>query len=498
MIDYVLTAAVSLTAGVEAIASAIPALWPYRMQAALFLLLLITLINLRGLQEAGTTIAVPVYAFLSIYISMLVFGFFRAFTEGPGSFTRTAPSPVEALTPFLVLHAFASGSTALTGIEAISNGVPAFKPPESHNAGRTLIVMAFLMGFMFVGSIGLTQYFGVVAGPEETILSALAHRLVGNGLIYYIVQTATLLILAVAANTSFADFPRLASIMARDGFLPRQLYNLGDRLVFSNGMLLLAGTTALLVIVFGGDSHSLVPLFAVGAFLAFTMSQSGMVVHWLRQKGREWRTKSIINGIGAVTTAIMLVVVAASKFVHGAWFTLILIPSLVFIFMKIKSHYAEVAKELTLHGLPPSLRPSPPLRLVIPISGMHRAVIEAVNYARSISENVTALYVEVDPSSCEKIQAKWKEWFPDLPLVCISSPYRSIVGPLLEYLDRYDAETNDGQLAAVVLPEIIPAKTWQAFLHNQSALLIKTALLYRRRTHGFQRVVIDVPFHLNK
>jgi hypothetical protein len=402
------------------------------------------------------------------------------------------------LVAFLVLRAFASGSTALTGIEAISNGVPAFKPPESHNAGRTLIAMALLMGFLFVGSIGLTQYFAVVAGPQETILSALAHRILGNGLLYYLVQVSTLLILAVAANTSFADFPRLASIMARDGFLPRQLYNLGDRLVFSNGMLLLAAASGLLVVAFGGDSHSLVPLFAVGAFLAFTLSQAGMVVHWLRERGSGWRLKSVINGVGALTTGVMLGVVGVTKFVHGAWFTLVLIPSLVFFFMKIKSHYEEVASELSLRGLPPSLRPSPPARLVIPISGMHRAVIEAVNQARAISEDVMAVYIEIDPGGGEKIRAKWQEWFPDLPLTVIPSPYRSIVGPLLDFLDQYDAERNDGQLAAVVLPEIVPAKSWQAFLHNQSAWLLKTALLYRRRARGHQRVIIDVPFHLKR
>jgi len=498
MIDYVLTAAVSLTAGVEAIASAIPELWAYRTEAALFILAVITLINLRGIQESGTAMAVPVYLFLFTYIGMLLYGLSRTLVEGPGSFEVTAPRAIEPLGLFLVLHAFASGSTALTGIEAISNGVPAFKPPEAHNAGKTLIAMALLMGFLFVGSVGLTQYFAVVAGPQETILSALARRILGGGAGYFIVQTTTLLILAVAANTSFTGFPRLVSIMAKDGFLPRQLYNLGDRLVFTNGMLLLSGMAAALIIAFQGDSHSLVPLFAVGAFLAFTMSQSGMVIHWLHQRGSNWQVKSAINGLGAFTTATTLVVVAVAKFVNGAWFTLILIPCLVVVFMKIKSHYQEVARELTLRGLPPSLRPAPPLRLVIPISGVHRAVIEAVNYARSISDDVTALYIEIEPGSGEIIRERWREWFPDLPLVVIASPYRSIIRPLLDYLDRYDLQCNDGQLAAVVLPEIVPAKAWQTFLHNQSAWLIKAALIYRRRVHGYQRVIIDVPFHLRR
>jgi hypothetical protein len=396
------------------------------------------------------------------------------------------------------MHAFASGSTALTGIEAISNGVQAFKPPEAHNAGRTLIVMALLMGFLFVASMGLTQYFAVVAGPQETILSALARRILGGSALYFVIQTTTLLILAVAANTSFAGFPRLVSIMARDGFLPRPLYNLGDRLVFSNGMLLLAAVAGVLIIAFRGDSHSLVPLFAVGAFLAFTMSQTGMVLHWLRERGRGWQVKMLFNGVGALTTAAMLLIVGVSKFVHGAWFTLVLIPCLVAVFWKIKMHYAEVAQELTLHGVPPSLRPAPRLRLVIPISGVHRAVVEAVNYARTISDDIKGVFIEVEPGSGAKIQAKWNAWFPDLPLVIIPSPYRSIIGPLLEYLDIYDLECNDGQLAAVVLPEIVPAKTWQSLLHNQSARMIKSALIYRRRLHGFQRVIIDVPYHLKR
>lgn len=498
MIDYVLTAAVSLTAGVEAMASAIPELWPYRMQAALFILAVITLINLRGTQESGTAMALPVYGFLIIYIIMILYGIYQAIIQGPGTLVSTAPPASQPLTIFLVLHAFASGSTALTGIEAISNGVPAFKPPEARNAGRTLIAMALLMGFLFVGSMGLTQYFAVVAGPQETILSALARRLLGNGILYYLVQASTLLILAVAANTSFTGFPRLASIMARDGFLPRPLYNLGERLVFSNGMLVLAAVAGVLIIAFGGDSHSLVPLFAVGAFLAFTMSQAGMVVHWLRERGAGWWLKSAINGTGALVTATTLGIVAFSKFVHGAWLTLLLIPSLVYIFMKIKGHYTEVARELTLRGLPPSLRPAPKMRLVVPISGVHRGVINAVNYARSISENITAVYIEIDPGSGEKIQERWNEWFPDLSLVIRPSPYRSTIRSLLDFLDSYDIESNDGQLAAVVLPEIVPAKNWQTLLHNQTAWLIKAALLYRRRHLGYQRVIIDVPFHLKK
>lgn len=498
LIDYVLTAAVSLTAGVEAMASAFPILWDYRVETSLLILIVITLINLRGVEESGAVMTVPVYLFLIVYAVMLAIGAYRAIYEGPISFSQTAPVAAQPLTLFLLLRALASGTTALTGIEAISNGVPAFKPPEAKNAGITLIIMAVLMGLLFLGSLGLTQFFGVIAGPEETILSALAHRIVGNGTLYLLVQFSTLLILAVAANTSFAGFPRIVYLLSRNGYLPRQLSNLGDRLVYTNGMILLVIATALLIIIFGGVSHALVPLFAVGAFLAFTLSQAGMVIHWHKLRQRGWLAKSLINGIGALTTGIMTLVVAISKFTLGAWLTLIFIPGLVWIFLQISHHYQLVGKQLNLRGLPPSLRPMPQPRLVVPVSGVQRATIHALNYARSISDQVTALYIEVEPGTAERVVSNWREWFPDIPIVVESSPYRSVIGPLLDYLDRTDAEHNDGQLAAVVLPEIIPAHPWQTLLHNQSALMIKTALLYRRRNKGFTRMIIDVPYHLRK
>lgn len=498
LIDYVLTAAVSLTAGVEAMASAFPVLWNYRVETSLLILIVITLINLRGVEESGAVMTIPVYLFLVVYAVMLAIGAYRAIYEGPISFSQTAPAAAQPLTLFLLLRALASGTTALTGIEAISNGVPAFKPPEAKNAGITLIIMAVLMGLLFLGSLGLTQYFGVIAGPEETILSALAHRIVGNGPLYLLVQFSTLLILAVAANTSFAGFPRIVYLLSRHGYLPRQLSNLGDRLVYTNGMILLVIATALLIIIFGGVSHALVPLFAVGAFLAFTLSQAGMVIHWHKLRQRGWLAKSLINGIGALTTGIMTLVVAISKFTLGAWLTLIFIPGLVWLFLQISHHYQLVGKQLSLRGLPPSLRPMPQPRLVVPVSGVQRATIHALNYARSISDRVTALYIEIEPGTAERVVSNWREWFPDIPIVVESSPYRSVIGPLLNYLDRTDAEHNDGQLAAVVLPEIIPAHPWQTLLHNQSALMIKTALLYRRRNKGFTRMIIDVPYHLRK
>jgi len=498
LLDYLLCAAVSLTAGVDAIASAFPGLLPYKIEIALGLLGIIMLANLRGLRETGTLMSVPAYLFLFTYIPMLVYGGIRLYIDGPTPMASVAPQPVQPVTLFLILHTFATGCTALTGIEAISNGVPAFQRPESKNAGYTLIVMAILMGVLFVGSIGLTQFLGVIAGPQETILSALARRLLGSGPAYVLIQISTLLILAVAANTSFAGFPRLSAILGKDGFMPRQFTGLGDRLVFTNGIIFLAIATGFLIVIFNGSSHLLIPLFAIGAFLAFTLSQSGMVIHWFRERSKNWQLKAVLNGLGAIATATTLTIITISKFREGAWITVLIIPIFVIAFLRIHQHYLNVGKQLSLRGLPPDLKPLPPLRLVIPISGVHRGIVEAMDFAQSISKNITAVYIELEPEAGEKIRKEWNAWWPDVPLVILPSPYRSIVRPLLDYLDLTDLEHNDGTQAAVVLPEFIPAKWWHALLHNQSSTLIKAALLLRRRTPGYQRIVIDVPYRLKK
>ncbi len=500
LLDYVLTAAVSLTAGVAAITSAFPELAVYRVWLALGLLILIAVLNLRGLRESGTVMAVPVYLYLFSFFGMLIYGLVKAVLQGsPSVMAAAAPPAIEPLAIILVLHAFSAGCTALTGIEAISNGTPAFKPPEWVNARKTLIIMAVLMGALFLGSIGLTQFFGVIAGPGETILSALAHQVLGNGIGYYLVQISTLAVLAVAANTSFAGFPRVTAILAKDQFMPRQLFNLGDRLVFHNGIYILTGFTAILIVLFNGDSHALVPLFAVGAFTAFTLSQAGMVVHWFRSKEKDWQVKAFINGLGAMVTGITLMVIGISKFMGGAWISVIVIPATVYLFLKIREHYRNVGKQLSMGGLPPSLRPLPKPRVVIPVSGVHRGMVNAVNLARSLTDDVTAVYIDVDPTADEDLlRRRWEEWFPNVKFVVVPSPYRSIVDPLIKFLDQTDLERNDGQQSVLVLPELIPASSWQEILHNETADEIKKALLYRRRKNGFQNIIIDVPYHLEK
>jgi len=500
LLDYVLTAAVSLTAGVASISSAFPEIWPYRVWVALGLLTIIGLLNLRGLRESGTFMAVPVYLFLFSFIGMLIYGIIIAVSNpAPVTAYRDLPTAIEPLSLLLILHAFSAGCTALTGIEAISNGVTAFKSPEWINARKTLVIMAVLMAFLFLGSMSLTQHFGIIAGPQETILSALARRIIGSGPIYYIVQFSTLAVLAVAANTSFAGFPRITAILANDKFMPRQLFNVGDRLVFNNGILLLIILTALLIVTFNGDSHALVPLFAVGAFSAFTLSQAGMVVHWFRLKNKGWQIKAVINGFGAVVTGISLLVIGISKFMHGAWISVIVIPGLVYLFFIIRRHYKQVATQLTMRGLPPSLRPFPKPRVVIPVSSVHRGMVDAVNFARSISDQVTAVYIDIDPGPDEEeLRQRWNVWFPDINFVVIPSPYRSLVEPLLTFLELNDAEQNDGKQAILVLPEIIPPSSWHEILHNQSAEQIKKSLLFQRRHSGLQRIIIDVPYHLRK
>ena len=498
MLDYLLVGAVSLTAGVEALASAFPELFPYRVILAIGILVFITILNMRGLQETGTVMSIPVYFFIGSFLLMIIFGLFRLFTSPSVPFSASLSGPAQPLSLFILLRAFASGSTALTGVEAISNGVPVFKKPESINAGITLIVMSCLMGLLFLGTLGLTQYFGIVAQGEETILSALSRHLFDNSFWYYLIQFSTLAMLSVAANTAFAGFPRIAAILAEHRYLPSQLKALGDRLVFANGNLLLAGATAFLIIIFGGDSHSLIPLFAIGAFLAFTLSQAGMVRHWLRNRTKGWLTKALINGLGAVTTGSVVVIVGVGKFLQGAWITLIIIPLIILLFLRVRHHYEKISDQLSLRGLPPELKPYPKLRFVMPISGVHRGIFQAVDFARSVSKNIIAVYVEIEPGAGERVRKRWEEWFPDITLKIVPSPYRSIIGPFIEFLDRYDEEVNDGQLAAVILPEFVTEGFWGNILHNQMAWLIKFALLYRRRKKGFQQVIVDVPFHLQE
>jgi amino acid transporter len=501
MIDYLLLAAVSLTSGVQAIASAFPFLWPHRVLLSLLILAVIAVINLRGTPEAGRVISIPVYLFIFTYIPMLVYGVVLAVLEGPGELAVVAPVALEPLTLVLVMHAFATGCTALTGVETISNAVPVFQVPKSKNAGKTLVIMSILVAVLFLGSIGLTQYLAVIPMMKETILSALAHRILGNGPLYLLIQFSTLLILAVAANTSFTDFPRVASLLAHDSYIARQLSFLGDRLVYENGILLLTAATALLIIVFGGESHALVPLFAVGAFLAFTLSQLGMVFHWWRLKGGNWRLKMLINGLGAVVTGSALCIIGVSKFKDGAWITFLLIPGIVLLFMRIHRYYDDFDAQMS-----PDSAPSPISwdyvtslqRAAVPVSHINRGTVDAVAFSRLIASDVMGVHIELTESESAALKEEWERLWPQIPLLIIKSSYRTITEPLISFLEDIDAEADDGQLTAVVLPTFVTVSWWQEFLHTQTTRRIRVAVNEANRASGHNRTIVEVPYLLEK
>jgi amino acid transporter len=556
LVDYVLTVSVSVAAGVEAITSAMVGtrfadLHNHRVWLCLFFIAFITVANLRGVREAGSLFAAPSYAFIFSFLCLIGYGLVRYYLS-PGSIPP--PNDVDlkiaegyqphSLSLLLLLGAFANGCAALTGIEAISNGVQAFKQPESRNAATTLSWMAALLITMFLGASVLTHLYNIHPLEHETVISQIARIVfVGKlGWFYYVVQATTAAILVLAANTSYAGFPRLASLLARDRFLPRQLANLGDRLVFSNGIVLLAVFSGLLVWAFRGDTSRLIPLYAVGVFLSFTLSQAGMVVHWWREgnmlrdmrlaaglskpvaaatrslsesnvtgklearhlataapksmadvaelhKKSHWKKYLVINGIGAISTFIVLMVFILTKFLHGAWIVVILIPLLVMLFQRIHRHYLEVAQQLSTEGLA-GLRP---IRheVIVPISGIHRGVIAALEYAKSIApHHVTAVYVNLDDETTQKLREKWQEWGSGVSLVVVASPYRSLQRPLLNYIDRVKRSSH-GEVVTIVLPEFVPARWWQNLLHNQNTLFLKGALLFKKGV-----VVTNVPYHL--
>ncbi|HWI60206.1 MAG TPA: APC family permease [Symbiobacteriaceae bacterium] len=492
LIDYVLTVAVSISAGAAAITSAFPEVQPYKVPIVLFAIFLVTVANLRGVRESGNIFAIPTYTFVVSIFALLGVGFFRVlFTELPPVPVTEAVVAQQPLTLFLLLRAFASGCTALTGVEAISDGVQAFKDPVSRNASKTLTWMAGILMTMFLGITYLSNYVGIhpVHGGE-TVLSQLARAIVGETWFYYVIQAATALILFLAANTSYADFPRLASWIARDGFLPRQLSMRGDRLVFSNGIVLLGLLASALVIHYGGDTHALMPLYAVGVFLSFTLSQSGMVARWFKQKANNphWWVYAIINGLGAATTAVVLTVITSTKFVHGAWMIVLLIPVIVIGFRTIHSHYLAVADDLRL----PLTEKVEPVKhtIIVPVAGVNRAVEYALSYAMTLSDDVRAVHVGTDAEATEKLQAKWNQWNPGVKLTVINSPYRTFFRPLLTYIDRIERRSKL-DVVTVIVPEFVPKRLWHHLLHNQSALVLKAALHFRQNT-----VVVSVPYHL--
>jgi amino acid transporter len=513
--DYILTVAVSIAAGVAQIVSAYPSLFPYRVLISVIAILFITLINLRGVKESGTAFAIPTYFFIVMMFMTVGIGIVRQLSGGLGMVVDPPhfelAGPLALITPFLFLHAFSSGTAALTGIEAISNGITAFKEPRSKNAGVTLIWMAVILSTFFLGISYLAGHIGAIPSEEETVISQLARTVFnGRGLPYLMTIGATTIILIMAANTAFADFPRLGALVATDGFLPRQLAYRGSRLVYSRGIIALAVIASIILIIFKASVTRLIPLYAIGVFLSFTLSQGGMALRWYKigklktgeekvERGstlhfvKDWPLKMFINGFGSICTAIVMVVFAVTKFHDGAWVVLILIPALIAIFLLIHRHYNNLARKLSLDNfgiMPPQTTRH---RVLVPVSGVHQGTLAALRYARMLSEDVTAVHVAIEPVESEKVRQKWQTWGEGVRLVMLQSPYRLFLEPLLGYIADISQQRQPGETLTIVVPEFVSENRMTAALHMNTADLLRSQL---KRQHGI--VIINVPYHVHK
>ena len=498
LIDYVMTVAVSTAAAIAQIQSVIPRAYDIRIEIAFLSIALITIANLRGLRESGNIFAVPTYLFVGLALAIVAIGAVRIVTGtvGPIPAERDAvPFGSETLGILLLLKAFAGGSVALTGVEAIANGVPAFKPPEARNAADTMTAMSILLAILFVGLTVFAVAFGLrptaEGGPSIVALAARTAFGAGSPL-FYMFAASTALILFLAANTSFNAFPRLAAILAGDGYMPRQFSFRGDRLAYSWGIVLLAAIAFGILWAFGGDTHALIPLYSVGVFLCFTLSQLGMVKHWLAGRESGWRWRLVVNAAGGVLTAVVLAIVVSEKFVNGAYLVVILVPTLVGMMLFINRQYSRSARELAVRpdlvvGLPHREE-----RVVVPITGINRAVIQAINVGRSIDPDVRAVFISEDPDEAAAVRKQFERQIPGVPLVVVSSPYRALAGPLLAYLDVLDAAWPPGKshpITFIVIPEYVARSWWERLLYNQSAKRLRSILLGRPHT-----VVVNVPY----
>jgi amino acid transporter len=511
--DYILTVAVSISSGVAQITSAFPALYPYRVEIAAVLVLFIMLVNLRGVKESGAAFAVPTYYFVVVMLITVGIGLVRWATGSLG--TVVAPPELEialtaqVVTPFLLLHALANGTSALTGIEAISNGITAFKEPRSRNAGITLIWMSSILGTLFLSITLLANHIGAVPSETETVISQIARTVLGGQNIFYLgVIAGTALILVLAANTAFADFPRLGALHAGDGFLPRQMTYRGSRLVYSRGIAALAVIAIVLIVIFQASVTRLIPLYAIGVFLSFTLSQTGMARRWWKsghlQPGDEvkepgsilrydkrWLWKMIVNSFGAVCTFVVMIVFAATKFTEGAWIVILLTPMLLVGFFSIHHHYKSLARQLSLengNGRPRITRD----RVIILVGGVHQGTLAAIRFARSMAEDITAVHIATDPQEADKIQLKWEEYGEGIRLVILNSPYRLMIEPLLEYMERIEAVKKQNEIITIVVPRFIPKRWWANFLHMRTAETLRKVLLNRDDV-----VIVEVPYQVH-
>lgn len=498
--DYILTVAVSISSGVAAITSAYPELLSHTVLLCVASIVLLMIVNLRGVRESGAAFSLPTYIFIVAMSALIVTGLYREWSGhematisaplkvDPTSRRHATGFPVGFALAFLMLRAFAEGCVAMTGTEAISNGISAFKQPAQKNAATTLGWMAAILATFFIGTSYLARHYGVMPTTEETVLSQLGRHVFGTNAAYYLLQYATFALLVLAANTAFADFPRLAGILANDRFVPRQFSARGDRLAFSNGIIALALIAMLLVVLFKGNTNALVPLYAIGVFVCFTLSQAGMVVHWLRSHAPGWRWRMALNGLGAVATAAVALVQIATKFTAGGWIVCVIIPLIIVTLVKIHHHYVQFAEDIKFSGQASIL----PLHhtVVVPVNGITKATAAALVYATTISDEVVAAYVEVDKRETPLLQQAWDEWDVGVPLEVLPSPYRSVLRPLVDYVENLRM-VSPGELVTIVVPEVVPRRWWEHFLHNKTALYIRTAFLFKPNV-----VVTSVPYLL--
>ncbi|MFD1953230.1 APC family permease [Paenibacillus thailandensis] len=494
LVDYILTVAVSISAGTDAITSAFPVLHPYHVLISCLLVVFITVLNLRGITESASILAYPVYLFVLALFILIGTGLYQIASGAvPDHLHAPVGTPVAGITLFLLLRAFASGSSALTGVEAISNAIPNFREPAPRNASRTLAAMGVLLALLFAGIVYLGYYYGIVPSEKETVVSQIASTAFGRGILYYFVQATTAMILVLAANTGYSAFPLLAVNLAKDKYISRMFTVRGDRLGYSNGIISLAILSIILIIVFEGRTEQLIPLYAVGVFIPFTLAQTGMMVKWLREKPGGWTARFIVNLIGAVITFGVLIVFFVTKFAQ-VWSVLVFLPLIVIMFHRIKKHYDAVGEQLRITNCERAPRAHGNI-VIVPVAGITRVVENSLNYAKSLQpEQLIAVYVAFEREQEKQFEEKWNKWQPDVRLVTLHSQYRSIVQPLTKFIDTIEHKANElNYRVTVVIPQFIPKKRWHNALHNQSSLLIRARLLYRKDI-----IVTTVPFHLKK
>ncbi|SMF09906.1 APC family permease [Paenibacillus barengoltzii] len=491
LVDYILTVAVSSSAGTDAITSAFPMLHDQRVLIALLMITLLTMMNLRGVTESASMLAVPVYLFVASIFVLIVSGLYKYWTGGIHASVPEFGTAVSNVSLFLLLKAFSSGCSALTGVEAVSNAIPNFKPPAERNAAATLVMMGVILCTMFIGISTLAYWYGIAPDPKATVISQIAESTFGRGSLYYLIQGITALILFLAANTAYSAFPLLAFMLAKDKYMPHAFMVRGDRLGFSNGIIFLGAASALLVLGFHGNTESLIPLYAVGVFIPFTLSQLGMMVRWIKHKPQGWVVRFTINTIGMLTTLGITLIFIITKFSH-VWFVFVFLPLVMFIFYQIHRHYLNIAEQLRINIDidKPCIKGS---TIVVPVAGVTRVVMNSLSYAKSLTDNVVAVYVGFDDADIERMEKKWEEWNPGVRLITLRSSFRSIIRPLMKFIDTVEWKTSETDHITVLIPQFIPRHWWQNILHNQSSLLLRAYLFNKKDI-----VIATVPYHLQK